>query len=186
MALLSFRPPKTIKSPAILDHANFLQALSVPFTMAEEISLPYVTGYFFKKLLSFHKKSGYQCDKCGIHGEKVTSMTEAFEANDLILYFRRYESDNATLFKCTPEFKGYVQKVSQVTNFCFIHLLDFEGIVGLIQNSVGHYVTDHPQFCSDEMRTKFLTFVARVFTCYKTKWLNDERKKTKKQRAKKA
>ena len=186
MALLSFKPSKVKISPAILDHKHILQALSVPFTIPEEVALSYVSGYFFKKLLSFHKKSGYKCDKCGNHGSKVTITTDSFEPNDIILYFRRYETDNATLYKCSHEFKLFVQKVSQITNFCFKNLPDFEGLVGLIQNSARHYVTDHPEFCSDEMRIKFLTFVARVFTCYKTKWLNDDLKKAKKRGKKKS
>jgi hypothetical protein len=93
--LLSFASVKVSQLPdSVLCFEDFATAFSKPLSEAEEIGLEYCSGYFFGKLLKYHKTA---CTTCAVNGSKVTSSTVAFKQNEIFLYFKRFQTDSATL-----------------------------------------------------------------------------------------
>ncbi len=54
-----------------LSHDDMQKALSRP--MQEENSLTYLSGFFLKRLIDFHKRD---CATCSVHGVRITDETE--------------------------------------------------------------------------------------------------------------
>ena len=168
--------------PTCISQNDVVTALNKPLNVAEESVLTYCTGYFFRKLLEFHtvKKVLVPCDTCSTHGEKFTQHSTVQSQSDLFLYFKRYNTDSATLYKCSDHFVHFVQTIIQVTNYCAEYILDENRIVSLIVLSVRIHLTSFPQFCSDDKLERFISFVARTMLVYRVKWLNNELKSKKK------
>ena len=164
--------------------------MNMSLSEEEEIALPYTCGYFLKRLIKFHdtkkfKSRKIDCHACKNHGEKITNLTDSYRANDLVLYFRRYESNDATLWKCTSHFQDYVGSIIKIVNYCLEHFIEIEGFVSLVECSVESYLSQIPDFCCKEMRVRFVRCVARTMVYYKLKWLNNDLKKCRAERKKK-
>ena len=159
-----------------------MTALSKPLSEAEVSILSYCAGYFFRRLLAFHtvKKVVVPCQVCSIHGEKFTNSSVVQTQSDLFLFFKRYNTDSATLFKCSEHFIDFVQTVIQVTHYCADFILDEDRIVNIIRCSVKKHLSNFPQFCSTDKFDRFVSLVARTMLVYRIKWLNSSLKSKKK------
>ena len=162
-----------------------LTALSKPLSESEVAILSYCSGYFFRKLLEFHtvKKVLQPCEVCSCHGEKFSQPRQSsilLTQSDLFLYFKRYNTDSATLFKCSEHFMHFIQTIIQVTHYCADLILDEDRIVNIICLSVNKHLHNLPQFCSSNKSDRFVSLVARTMLVYRIKWLNNELKSKKK------
>lgn len=148
-------------------------ALSTPPDLLEENGLEYMSGYFFKRLLSFH---GQECFTCLGNAEKVTNATRSDLVSDIFLHFKKYSSENSTLFKCNLSTVNFVRHIVQISNFVYKRCPSQEQIISLVVNSSLETCVS-PQFCSEEMKRKFAHLVARTILFNKAKWSNDLMKK---------
>ncbi len=160
------------KEEIILSPDNFSAASQVPLAAMEEGSLMYMSGYFYKRLMSFHKAK--DCNVCGKHAEKFdASLPVCLTTNTVFLFFKRYETAHATLYSCSEEFSSFVRIIIQTSNYCFENLYDQSGLVSLAASSVQHYLGHKmPTFCSDKLHSRLISLIARTIICYKAKWYN--------------
>ena len=165
-----------------ISHPDIVAALDKELSVAEVSILAYCSGYFFRRLLGFHtfKKATVPCDVCNLHGEKFTQSSVVQTQSDLFLYFKRFHTDSATLYKCSDHFVDFVQTIIKVTNFCADHILDEDRIVNVVLLSVRKHLSNFPQFCSDDKFDRFVSLVARTMVVYRIKWLNSDLKSKKK------
>ena len=95
--------------------------------------------------------------------------------NDIFMFFKRYNTTNATLYKCSEHFKDFVRAIIKVTNYCFDYFIDPEvPIVNMVLLSVkAHLVQETlPKFCNQTKLERFTKLVARTMLAYRIKWLN--------------
>ena len=76
-------------------------ALDQELDLTEENCLEYLSGYFFKRLLSFHSTN---CQICSNFAQKFTNHAEVSMVSQIFLHFKRYDTDKATLYQCTDNF----------------------------------------------------------------------------------
>lgn len=156
------------------------QSLSEP----EEMTLAYLSGYFFSKLLKYHQLLKYHlktCTICNTQGEKITHETfTELQQNDLFLYFKLYDTASTTLYKCSAHFVSFIRCIIQVANYCYEKYLEQPGFVNMVKMSVLTHVTQLPQFCTIPMTHRLISLVARTMLVYKIKWLNSSLKAPKK------
>jgi hypothetical protein len=141
------------------------------------MALAYVSGYFLGKLIKYHKSF---CSICSSHGEKVTSSTTCFKENELFLYFKRYKTTSATLYKCSDHFLSFVRVILQITNHCYAHVIESPQFVGMVTRSVLAHVIQLPRMCTVRMTERLVQLVVRTILVYKLKWLNSDLRNAKK------
>ncbi len=147
-------------------------AVSKIFSVNEAATLEYVSGYFFRRLMSFHKTD---CDTCGKFGGKITASSESpCRVQDSFLYLKRYCTEEATLFKCSTHFNSFIQKVVQIATHCFDTYMEVPGIIGLASNTALHNLFGTPVFCSDNMKIRLVFLVCKTIILNKVKWHNNE------------
>ena len=174
-----------------ISHYDMVRALNIPLSESEHSILEYLAGFFFRKLLQFHsvKKVAKSCSTCGVHGHKITSTSVLEQKSDLFLFIKRYNTDTATLYKCSSHFVHLIQVIIQVANFFVEHLLDQPRIVNMIRLSIREHLANFPQFCTDAKFDRLVSYVARTIVVYRAKWLNNDLralKKAKKGRGRKS
>jgi hypothetical protein len=150
---------------------------------SEEMVLAYISGYFFGKLLKYHKGA---CISCSSYGEKITSSTTCFKENKLFIYFKQYKMNSATLYTCSDHLVSFVCAILQITNYCYAKCIESPQFVSLVTNSVLTHLMQWPELCTSRMTERFVRLVARTMLVYKLKWLNSELKTRKKSSKKKS
>ena len=141
-------------------------------TVQEKGTLPYVSGYFFRRLMGFHQSN---CDICSQHGSKITASFVPSDDSELFLFLKRYSNEKATLYKCTDHMESFIWKIIQISVFCFQNHMDSSGIVGKINHACHLYMENIPNFCSN-MKDRFVKLVAKVMIVFHMKWKNQELK----------
>jgi hypothetical protein len=181
--LLPFVPQKSAKPDFTLSYAEMVDALAQLLSDSEEMALAYLSGYFFNKLLKYHRNV---CTTCNIHGEKIARETFAeLQQNDIFIYFKLYDTMYATLYKCSAHFVSLVRTIILVTNYSYEKYLEQPGFVNTVKVSVLTHCMELPQFCTTQMANRLISLVARTMLVYKIKWLNSNLKATKKIRGSK-
>ena len=156
-----------------LADSEISSALANQLDLLEENGLEYMSGYFFKRLLSFH---GQECLKCSGNAEKVTTQTESHLVSDIFLYFKKYNNEKSSLFKCNLETLNFVRQIIQIADLVFKRCPAQEQIISLVVNSSMETCV-LPQFCTEEMTRKFAHLVAKTMLLNQAKWSNDLMKK---------
>ena len=151
--------------------------------MTEENCLEYLSGYFFKRLLSFHSTN---CQICSNFAQKFTNHAEVSMVSQFFLHFKRYDTDKATLYQCTDNFIHFVRSVIQVASFMYIHFPAQDNIVSVVVNSFLQNGVNSTKLvlCSDNIIHRFAEVIARTILFYRMKWTNDNMKKEKSQQSK--
>ena len=151
-------------------------ALSKELDVAEENCIEYVSGYFFKRLLSLHKNA---CETCSKLAVKLNNQTQCTLVSDIFLYFKRYDTDKATLYKCHNSFVDFVTSVIKVASFAYEHHPSQEDIIALVVNScLSSTNCSNFMLCEPEKVSRIAHIIARTILFYKSKWANDKMKKT--------
>jgi hypothetical protein len=182
--LLTFIPQKPLQQDSCLSYNEMYSALGQPLSVPEEMALGYLSGYFFRKLLNYHKRT---CDKCGMYGHIIdrAGLTTNLEQNEIFLYFKLYDTTPCTLYKCSEYFVSLIRCVIQVAKYCFDKYVEQPGFVNMVKMSVLTHLSELPQLCTSHMTTRLLSLVARTMLVYNIKWLNSTLRATKKFCAKK-
>ena len=77
---------KKIVNQYIFSPEDIQKALDIELDLIEENCLEYLTGYFFKRLLSFH---GSECFKCLQNAFKFTKQSETNFVSDIFFVFQK-------------------------------------------------------------------------------------------------
>lgn len=158
-----------------------VRAVESSLTDTEETVLSYCSGYFFKKLIRYHGKK--ECQLCVAHGEKFTAVSTIEQQSDIFMFFKRYNTTSATLYKCSEHFKDFVRTIIKVTNYCNDYfVLPEVPIVNMVLLSVKKHLVQEslPKFCTETKLDRFTKLVAKTMLVYRIKWLNGKLKVKKK------
>ena len=164
----------------MLAYNDMVTALERSLSDTEETVLSYCSGYFFKKLMGYHNKN---CQQCSSHGEKFTADSIVQQQSDIFMFFKRYSTPTATLYKCSDHFKDFVRTIIKVTNYCADYFIAPEvPIVNMVLMSVkAHLIQSSlPKLCNEAKLERFTKLVARTMLAYRIKWLNGKLKVKKK------
>ncbi len=162
----------------ILSSEETAEVIGTMFNINEAATLQYMAGYFFRRLLKYHK---HDCVTCSTHGSHLTAQTEQPQNLSLgFLYLKRYCTSEAKLYQCTDHFTSYVQGLIQIASRCFEDYMDVPGIISLAAQTGLHNLTNVPEFCSTKMHRRFAFLVARTIILNQLKWRNSENKTGKK------
>ncbi len=135
--------------------------------------MEYVVGYFFRRLLHFHRDP---CSTCSQHGTKFTKENVIIPSTQLFMCLKRYESDKATLYQCTEVFKIYSRRIVLLGKFCFAHIPDRKGIINLVTSTAMTHVKEAPKFCTANIHRRFVKLIARTIILNHLRWKNAELK----------
>ena len=96
------------------------------------------------------------------------------QQSDIFMYFKRYNTTAATLYKCSEHFNDYVRTIIKVTNYCVDYLIDEAPFVNMVWLSAKQHLIPEtlPKFCKELKLERFTKLVARTMLVYRIKWLN--------------
>ncbi len=152
-----------------LSPEQVLQALTLNFEFFEGQALVYFAGYIAKKNSEkFHSKP---CNTCSTFSEKVPTRQEDVEDSVFFTWLKKYD-DNSNLHVPSPDFTGYVRKVSQVTIYCFKNFMSEKRMVRSVVCNTVKFVWA-PDFCCISVKEKTVSLIVRTIVNYRLKWLND-------------
>ncbi len=155
----------------LLTAEQVLFVFSSQFTLFEEQTLRYFSGYIFRRLLNFHSRN--TCEICQKLGDKIGPDTVHVQEEDLFIALKRFSDEKSSLFKCSSEFVDYVRKVCQLVDYCFAKYLTTPSITRSLNHAVSKYVTP-VEVCKQDMLEKMQKTLIRTLFLYKIKWKNSK------------
>ena len=171
-------PQKEVPEQTVVVHITHSCAISVlqkNLDLEEENCLEYLSGYFYKRLLGFH--SDKDCIQCSKYAQKYSKDSLTDSVSHIFLYFKRFNTEKATLYDCKMEFVSYVRYILQICSFVFEKLPDAENIIEIVIQSCLKFSPSSLHLCSNQMIYRFTHVVARTILFYKVKWNNDKLRK---------
>ena len=166
--LLEFKSSKL--PPEVVPLTETEVTRSVACQLTDPNGLSYLSGYFFKKLMNYHKTSKTNCDNCVQHGEKIEDSTMEMKSSEVFLFLKKHQG--ATMFRCDDHFNEYVRHIVQIASYCYQQKRDEEGIVQKVVLTVEKYLRDIPVLCS--LNRRFIALVARTIITGQVRWTNSD------------
>lgn len=164
------------QSCCILSQHDATKALEGTFDLCEDNTLEYLSGYFFKRLISMHK--GKACSECSSHGQKLTEESQIQSANETFLFYKRF-CTSSELIKCSPLFVSYVKAIIQICLYALDNCCDMQGIGKMVDTTALTYLDPVPALCSRAMQEKLINLITRTILFYEVKWFNDKMRQKK-------
>ncbi len=173
-SLLTFKSAKKIETITPLPFSEVQLALSK--NPLNENALEYLAGYYFKRLIDFHKTT---CTPCSVYGKKIGQMSVQEKEYETYTFLKLYKNTNASLYQVTPHFKDFVKHIIQLATYCFEEKRDTCGIVEKVYRTLMTYFSNLPSFCKS-LYPKFIKMVAKSIITNNIKWENSKIKAKKK------